>query len=273
MPQSDTQKEFRSEFKMIKAKFIFADPSYNRPIQVREVQDIIANFNPNIVEPLKVSYRDGKYWIFNGNHTLTALLEMSGHDPELQALCRVYYGMTREDEARLFAEQNGCARKVSSSYKVRALGVAKDKDVLDFANAVEEAGAKCTFKATGAPYHIKCYDTAFKIYQKHGKQHIKNIISIIIKTWKGNPDSLRKEIICGMDILLRAYPDVDLGMLVARLSRTDAPNPSEIIKRGKGDTFFTGNKRYAGQLVNIYNKRLLKSKELPAANILDCPAT
>ena len=26
MPQSDTQKEFRSEFKMIKAKFIFADP-------------------------------------------------------------------------------------------------------------------------------------------------------------------------------------------------------------------------------------------------------
>lgn len=213
---------------------------------------MLENYNPNIVNDLKVSFRDDKYWIFDGNHTLKMLTERAGTD-NIYVQCRVYFGMTREDEAKMFALQNGISRKVTNSQKLRALNVASDPDVQAFVEACNKAGAKCTFTATNATYHIKCYDAAYKIYQKHGEEHFIKTIKTIIRAWSGSADSLRKEIICGMDILLYAYPEMDLNRLQTKLHEV---SPVTIIANGKTDKVFSANKRFAAQMALIYNDGL-----------------
>lgn len=252
--------EFKNYYTTISAKMIHADPSYNRSINRHQVEDIIANFDPNLVNPVKVSYRDGRYNIFDGNHTLRALMEMSGNDGDLPVYAKVYEGMTKEDEARMFAKQNGTNRQVSTSYKLRALNVANDPEIVKFKEATISAGAKCDFNGSCAPYHIKCYDTAFKIFKKNGAAHYKTVVSVVIRAWNGHPDSLKREIICGVDILIREFKGlIDTGRLVSKLA---LENPNTIISKGKGDYTFSGNKRYAVQMGLIYNKKLSKTKQL-----------
>lgn len=250
---------FLYSYRQIPANKIVADPSYNRPINRSQVEDIIKKFDPNLVNPCKVSNRDGKYYIFDGNHTLRALIERNNGDDSLYIDCKCYEGMTREDEARMFAKQNGTSRKVTSSYQLRALYVAKDQAVLDFKSAINKAGAECTFTATNSPKHIKCYDTAFSIYKKYGKNHIIAVVDSIMRAWKGNPDSLRREIINGVSTLLITYRDIDRDRLVSQISKEP---PSDIIVNGKADKFHSGNKRFAAQLALLYNKRRSQKLDL-----------
>jgi hypothetical protein len=252
--------EFPYTYMQVQANKISSDTSYNRPINRKEVEDIIKHFNPNLVNPCKLSYRDNKYWIFDGNHTLTALIERANGDDSIYVDCKVYTGMTREDEAKQFALQNGDAKKVSSSYQIRALAVSKDPEVMRFQKVTEQAGAKCSFCATNSPYHIKCYDTAFKLFKKHGDSHYYDVISTVIKAWSGHPDSLRKEIICGVSILLTAFPNIDKTRLVTNLSKE---SPVEIISRAKSNEAVSGNTRFAVTLCVIYNNQLSKDKKLP----------
>ena len=51
--------------------------TYQRPLQSDEVKEIIAEYNPYLRNEPKVSFRDGKYYVFDGQHTLVALLEMN----------------------------------------------------------------------------------------------------------------------------------------------------------------------------------------------------
>lgn len=257
MPQKE---EFKFKYMMLPAATIFADESYNRSINHKQVERIIANFNPNLVNPAKVSYRDGKYWIFDGNHTLHALKERSGNNGETLIYCKVYEGMTKEDEARLFAEQNGIHTNVSQRNKIRSLAVANDPEVAKFLDTMQLAGLTCGFSRVSKPGQILCYDTAFKIYKQKGRKHLYDVLRIIYSAWGGRSDSLKKEIVCGMDILLsKAGSNLDKAKLIERLSQE---SPKTIISMGKGENAYTGNLRYAVVIAKIYNKRLAQKSRI-----------
>ena len=104
---------YNTKFKycQLNARLLVVDKAYQREIQQDRVKRIVANFNPALVNPIKVSHRDGRYYVFDGQHTL-ASLRMQNHSPSLMVDCKVYEGLSQEDEARLFAEQNGISRAV-----------------------------------------------------------------------------------------------------------------------------------------------------------------
>ena len=62
----------------------------------------MAEFNGVIVNPPKVSYRDGRYIVIDGQHTIVGLKTLNGGN-DLPILCRVYVGLTKEEEALVFA--------------------------------------------------------------------------------------------------------------------------------------------------------------------------
>lgn len=259
LDQNEPVKEFSYSYKKIQASKIIADPSYNRGISRTEVSKILANFDPNLVNPIKVSYRDNKYFVFDGNHTLKALIERANGDDSICVDCKVYTGMTKQDEAKMFALQFGESRKVSNKFQVRALYVAEDPEVVRFKNAVMIAGAKCNFVGSQQNYHIICYDTAFKIFKQRGEAHFITVIKTIIGSWNGSIESLRKEIICGMDILISTFPDINTGRLVRKLS---LKSPAEIISKGKSDQICKGNNKYAIAIGAVYNENLGENSKL-----------
>lgn len=242
--------EFRTEFREVNSKQILIDEEYQRPVDYLRVRKMIANYNPNLVNPIKVSYRDKKYYCFDGQHTLSMLKGMNDNK-DLLVPCKVYFGMHETDEARLFSEQNGLSRAIQSNQKLRSLYVAGDIDVIEFKKCVEDCGIKCDFSGVTGNKKIICYSTAFKIYMKYGGKHLTKILQVIKKAWNADKDSLMKEIVAGLDIFIRTYEDeYDESHLVKRLSRV---SPLVIRRDGMASTS-GGNKRFAVQIYDIYCK-------------------
>lgn len=66
------------------------------------IAEIVANFDERIANEPKLSYRDGHYNCFDGQHTIAARKAIN-KGKDLMIRCKVYYEQTLEDEAFLFA--------------------------------------------------------------------------------------------------------------------------------------------------------------------------
>ena len=181
------------------------NPKIQRKLDPERVQKIVENFSPMIVNPIKVSFRDGKYYIFDGMHTRSALCKLNGTD-NFPIFCRVYHGLTEEDEARLFAAGFGIAKPLSMVEKLRALEVAKDPDVLDFLKATREAGFRISLGSHhGQNGHVAAVCTAYKAYQDLGMEDFTRMLKMIHKTWAGESWSVTKYMLAGMARFLQMY--------------------------------------------------------------------
>lgn len=252
-------KTFYYEHKPINSKCIISDARYQRQVDFSRVKKIVADFNPNLVNEVKVSYRDGKYYVFDGQHTTKALV-LRNNNRDLMIECKVYYDMPYEEEARLFALQNGTSRKVESSDKLKALYEARDIDVVDFYELVNSTGIVCDFnKKAQQDGVLICHSCAYKIFIKYGKEHLKEVLSIINESWDGEATSLRREIVNGISLFVHEYKNqYDRNILVSKLSNV---SPSFIIREGNAYST-SGNKKFARQVLNIYNNKM-RSNRLP----------
>lgn len=125
-----------TEYKRISTKQIYIDPLYQRDLDNAKVQRIVKNFDPLKLNPLKVSFRDGRYYVFDGQHTRAALIRMN-NGRDCLVPCRVYYGLTRVDEMNLFLAQTGESSPVAIAQKYRALFNFGDRDITDMVHACE----------------------------------------------------------------------------------------------------------------------------------------
>lgn len=76
------------------------DPKYHLRLNHRRVDEIVKNFDPALVTPIMVSYRDGKFFIVKGAH-LRAALERVNRRKDFSVLCAVFFNLNREEEAFL----------------------------------------------------------------------------------------------------------------------------------------------------------------------------
>ncbi len=100
---------------------------YQRRLDPDRVQRIVDNFDPRVVNPLKVSARDGHFYVFDGAHTLAALKQIHKFD-NFMVQCMLFHGLTFEDEAYLFSLQRGESKEVATGERLRAQFLAKRPD-------------------------------------------------------------------------------------------------------------------------------------------------
>ena len=180
-------------------------PDIQRKIDPMRVADIANNFSPRVANPIKVSYRDGKYFIFDGMHTRMAMTVLNG-DEDFPVQCRVYYGLTKEEEAKLFALQFGNSKAVSLPYRLRALEIAKDPEVLDFLKVTRDNGFGITLgKHTAGTNHISATCEAFKVYCLLGSAKYGQMLKILHRTWAGERWSVSKNMLGGMARFMKMY--------------------------------------------------------------------
>ena len=86
-----------------------------------------AEFTELIANPPKVSYRDGHYFVFDGQHTIVTRRAMNGGQ-DLPIICKVYEGLTEEEEAMLFSRQTGVSTPLTAGAELRAALVGKDPE-------------------------------------------------------------------------------------------------------------------------------------------------
>ena len=178
-------------------------PPFQRELKESFIREKLENFDSRNVNEIKVSYRDGKYWVIDGNHTREILRRHYGEHHE--AICQVFYGYSYIEDALLFASQNEIKNKVNIIYQLNALKEGKDELISNFYEVTEKCGFKLDYALKN--YHIKAIRKALNIYEQCGRSLYERMLTLLSKTWKGKQASLQQNMLGGLAIILSVYGD------------------------------------------------------------------
>lgn len=231
--------------------------AYQRQLNQRRVAKIAAGFDERIANAPKVSYRDGHYRVFDGQHTIAARKQRNrGRD--LPILCKVYYGLSESDEALLFAQQTGASARLTAGTLLRAKVYGGDPEAIAFLRATEAVGLHLSYTQARGRKRIICISTALNEFRRVGLEMYQEALRIIVEAWDGERNSLRAEVIQGVvQFVDLYYGEYNRKRLVDKLRETD---PLVISRSGKADSSsLPGDKRYLHQVYRIYNGSSKKS--------------
>lgn len=85
---------------------------YQRPVNPREVERLIREWDGRLLEPVVVSFRDGKFYVVDGQHRIAAMRKMNGGNG-VMVNCKVYSGLTYEQEAGLCYKLDKAKKRLS----------------------------------------------------------------------------------------------------------------------------------------------------------------
>ena len=173
---------------MVNSALLIPCAEYQRVLHVEKVAHIAENFSEYVANEPKVSFRDGRFYIFDGQNTVEARRTCNG-GMELPIRCKVFYGLTKEAEATLFAIQTGNATCLTAGERLRANLVAENPDALYFVGITSNAGVEFAYDGIRAPWKIYCIETAYELYKQYGCERYVEMLHIINEAWKGNVDS------------------------------------------------------------------------------------
>jgi len=228
---------------------IIIPAEYQRRLDPEKIKRIAAEFNWLISNPPKLSYRDGKFICCNGQHTIGSFKRLNNGE-DLPIVCKVYEGLTKEEEAMMFAQQDGISTPLPAGVKLRAESASKDTEALAFISATESAGLQISYDGCRVPWKIVCIRTAFKAYKEYGAELYKEALSLLVDAWEGAPDSLRAGMLQGMMNFVSLYRgEYDHVRMVRMLRRT---NPKDILQNGEAMNG-TASYRYMSQILRVYN--------------------
>ena len=77
------------ELRIMSTDLLIPRNTYQRELNTDRVHKIVKQFDERVANEPKVSFRNGSYYVFDGQHTIAARVERNGSNP-LMILCKVY---------------------------------------------------------------------------------------------------------------------------------------------------------------------------------------
>lgn len=220
----------------------------------RLVSSIARNFDPHKLGVLEVSYRNGKYYVFDGQHRLAGLLRRFRNE-DFYVNCNVHFDLSYEDEARYFAEQNKGVAKLTPYQTMNGYIEAKDKDAMEIQATLNSVGLRLARSRNDVCDNaIVCVRLITRLHKKFPLEDFEAIIRLVKTTWNGDKESLDGRVIGGTAVFYEAYKDMfDPSRFIKSLR---VVRPREIIVLGNSDLNATGDLRFAKAIYQKYNKCL-----------------
>lgn len=201
---------------------------YNRGIKRAHVNRIKRNWHEDMVNPVIVSFRDGKYWIIDHQHQSQAQYELNDCDPNTLILCDVRTGLTYEQEADLYYRLNTSSKTLTFKDKLIGLIESKDSTALKYRDIVESCGYIVGGNTNNS---LNALSLTWKIFNKvDGEKKLSEILGLTKACWPDNNSGADSRIIEGISLFIKYHGDeYDRARLIKALSIKD---PSEIISKG-----------------------------------------
>lgn len=206
-------------FKTLNTSQLKSKMPYQRAIDTAFIANAVRNFNPDDVEPIHVSYRDGKYYVIDGQHTIIILEEVNGGSVNVE--CIVHKGMTPTDEAEYSIRQYEKKHNHTYAQKSVAAYEAGRELPCEIARKVSAVGARLPYdRKTTTGMKIQAIKRVTNFYQKDSKNTIL-AIKCLVEAYSTRESSLPADLIGGTMEFLRQYEDsVEISRLVEALSKT-----------------------------------------------------
>lgn len=226
---------------------------YQRPVNPKEVERLIREWDERLLDPVTVSFRDGRFYVVDGQHRISAMRKMNG-GRGVMVDCKVYDGLTYEQEADLCYKLDKAKKRLSLSQSTNVLAESgADAEITEVKRLIENCGFIWALgKSHGKTGEIVSTRALVNAYRLLGGASFTRMLQLLWDTWEGDPRSLTAAVLAGMALFIKTY-DTELNdkTFVSRLSQCD---PDEINRRGRAD-FSTSNTalRFARVILEKYN--------------------
>lgn len=255
----------RPKYIKINSRDLLIPEHAQRKFDKRHGDALAANFTMEKFKPIDVSFRNGKYYVIDGQHRLYAMKKRRGGDCSI--LCYVHYGMTEYDEAMFFLEQMNGTKAILTTDRMRIRYEIGDETVVGMVNGAVKAGFCIDFGTNKANWRIIALAGLEQVYKVLGNDEYYKMLVTLKKAYNGRSDSLIREMLLGMGLFFKTYKgEFDPNVLATCLKKNTAP--MDIImegrsygKRSNGHGGLSNGRPYALAILNQYNKRRGKQLE------------
>lgn len=226
--------------------------NYQRVLKESTVRKIINNFDPVGLGSLLVSKRDGKYWVFDGQHRLKALQALGAKTAE----CIVYEGMTYLDEAKAWDYFNLKSNRATRLDQANAELKRGDEFALALDKAIEETGLRIDYQQTGREGHIKAYIALEKVYKEYGRDRLQKTLRFIKETYGMSIKAYQRSMIIGVTEFFVRYeknPKFDQRFLEKRLVNNGLQTLLNLATRNKKQYNQSLEEATVSGLLELYN--------------------
>ena len=191
-------------FELIPIKNLVSNQTYQRNISTKQVEQAAQEFDVNQINPVKVSRRDGINYVFNGQHTIEIVAEVSG-SRDTPVWCMIYDDLVYEHEADIFANQSKFVRPLTPYDIFVANLEAGNQEQIMIKELVESFGLVISGK--DAPGNICAVASIQEILRRYGYATLDHTLRLCIATWEGVAHSLSSCILKAISILITVYGD------------------------------------------------------------------
>ena len=229
---------------------------YQRTPSQAKVMSIVREFSEHRVRPVELSYRDGAYWCFDGQHRVRAYQILNKRTIKAQ----VHYGLTYEEEAFLFAEQHRNETHISKrdEWKARMEAGNVDLETGHILHELEKLGFTVSATPVAGKRTIHAISEVQKIYRRHGAKGLQILATVINEAWPTEVKATHREIVSGIGKIMSTYT-LSATQWSRLAERLGSKTPSEVLRLAKQE-LGKGEKRTAICFVKIYNAHLKSEK-------------
>ena len=207
-------------------------------------------FDPEVMGYIVVSHRDGWYYIVDGQHRQRGVLAYLG-DSSQQVQCRIFEGLTSEQEAELFLMLNDQKKQdAMSKYKVAL--TAGRADECDVDRITRSLGLRIGYDKNCE--EIGCISTMLKVYRDHGPTAFSFAMRVIRDAY--GFDGFKENVIKALALITNRYGNsINEEALAAKLAKKGLPEVNYAAKSMKEATGNPYPQCYAHAMINVYNVR------------------
>ena len=242
---------------MIAVNDMKVDYSYQRPLDMKRVENLANNWDDAKANLIHVSLRHDGFYVIDGNHTRTAY-EMAGGDV---LPCRIHENLTIQDEAKLFYELNSTHKnpKFIEMLKARAeAGCEKEKNYI---HCMDMSGLPYSLQqGTGK---IRCHAALFTIYKMTTDTIMLRALRTAWDAADGRTEFYQTGFFPGLVSLVVLHTNVNDIRLITKVKKVTSSQVNEAAshyKRSSTGGTYTATNSFRKGYIRIYNENLKANK-------------
>lgn len=239
---------------------LIIDPTIQRPLDEKRAQRIADGFDADAFGIIHVSQReDGSRIIVDGQHRVAGVRLLGWIDQRVE--CKVYSGISRAEEARLFVKLNESV-KVQPIPKFNARVVANERVAVAIQRILADNHWRVAIgQSPGCFMAVTAAETVYNGDRgrlgSDGPKALALTLRTITEAWGHDPAGANAYIVRGLGLLYTRHPELDRAALTRKLSAYPG-GPSALIGAAKGLHSFRGGtlpQAVAEVIVELYNKK------------------
>lgn len=227
---------------------IKSDPLYQRKMNMSIINEIVNNYNENLLGVVTIVKRKNEYYCVDGQHRIAAL-SMLGKSRVDGIIIE-----NEDNEAQLFIDLNTKRKHIAYRDLFKAKCQAGNKESIEINNIVAKNGYfLATATRVRAQNCIKAINSVETIYSKYGSEHLDLTLSAIRRIYGIEAMSINREFLVGYALFLKKV-NIELSTLVQKMSKIPPQKLKNMHDYNMSTIGLSSERAMAKAILDFYNQ-------------------